>query len=115
MKKSVQFTSPEITDTIYRPKTSREDVNSLYFQEAELWDWEHDEQTTLRDRFEVVVTEIIDDTTAPSSESNNNNNNNNETSTTTTSSSSSKYTTCVGIPIISFYDSYSYSFQEDDD
>ena len=93
-KKNVQFTSPEITDTIYRPKTSREDVNSLYFQEEELLDWEYDEETTVRDRFEVIVTEIDDMSSS---------NSNNETS---------NYS--MGTPIISFYNSYSYSFQEDD-
>mmetsp|Transcript_43198 Transcript_43198/g.49800 ORF Transcript_43198/g.49800 Transcript_43198/m.49800 type:complete len:441 (-) Transcript_43198:173-1495(-) len=83
-KKSVQFTHPLITDTIYRPKTPREEVNILFFQEEELLDWENDEETTVRDRFEVVIAEIDETTydTAP--------------------------------PVISFHNSYSYSFQEDD-
>jgi len=83
-KKSVQFTHPLITDTIYRPKTPREEVNILFFQEEELLDWENDEETTVRDRFEIVVAEI-DETT---------------------------YDTAS--PVISFHNSYSYSFQEDD-
>jgi len=100
----VRFTSPEVTDTIYRPKTPREDINTLFFQEEELLDWEHDEETTLRDRFEVIVTEI--DNHASSSPPDPNNREN------------SLVTGCmlsIGTPVISFHNSYSYSFQESDD
>jgi hypothetical protein len=83
-KKSVQFTHPLTTDTIYRPYTPLEEVNNLFFQEEELLDWEYDEETTVRDRFEIVV-EVIDDTTDD-----------------------------IASPIISFHNSYSYSSQEDD-
>ena len=83
-KKSVQFTHPLTTDTIYRPYTPREEVNNLFFQEEELLDWEYDEETTVRDRFEIVV-EVIDDTTDE-----------------------------IASPIISFHNSYSYSSEEDD-
>jgi hypothetical protein len=83
-KKSVQFTHPLTTDTIYRPYTPREEVDKLFFQEEELLDWEFDEQTTVRDRFEIVIEEI-DDTTDD-----------------------------IALPMISFHSSYSYSSQEDD-
>lgn len=54
-KKKVRFNKPLITDTVYRPKTPREEIDTLYFQEEELIDWEIDEETTAPDRFEVVV------------------------------------------------------------
>lgn len=90
-ERRVRFCYPEITDTNYRPKTLEEDVDSLYFQEEELLVWENDEETTLRDRFEVVVTEI------------------GETDDSETD------TIKIGPPIISFHNSCSYSYQDDED
>jgi len=60
-KKCVQFTDPVITDIRFRPKTPREEVNALFFQEEELLDWEYDEETTVPDRYEIVLGEIHDD------------------------------------------------------
>ena len=104
MKKRVRFTSPVLTDTIYRPKTPHEDINTLFFQEEELLDWEHDEETTLRDRFEVIVTEMEDHAASSPPDPNNR--------------ESSLINGCmlnIGTPVISFHNSYSYSFQESDD
>jgi len=96
-KKHVCFTEPLITDTIYRPKTPRKDVDALYFQEEELLDWENDEETTLRDRFEVVVTEVE------------NPENGKDVDQAYTGRLS------IGTPVISFHNSYSYSFQDSSD
>mmetsp|Transcript_9100 Transcript_9100/g.22119 ORF Transcript_9100/g.22119 Transcript_9100/m.22119 type:complete len:507 (+) Transcript_9100:382-1902(+) len=102
MKKNVRFTYPEITDTIYRPKTPREDINTLFFQEDELLEWEYDEATTLRDRFEVIVTEVehSGESSSPDSQEK--------------SPTSGSYLN-IGTPVISFHNSFSYSFQESDD
>lgn len=89
--KRVRFAKPLITDTKYRPKTRREDVDDLYFQEEELLDWENDEETTLHDRFEVVVTEFGNEGNEKDEEK------------------SKPYT------VISFHTSYSYSFQDSSD
>ena len=46
-----------MTDIQYRPKTPKDQIDRLYYQEDELYDWEHDEYTTPADRFEVVLSE----------------------------------------------------------
>eukprot|EP00536_Pseudo-nitzschia_multiseries_P016085 jgi/Psemu1/69737/estExt_Genemark1.C_10170004 len=101
-KKAVRFTSPEITNTVYRPKTPREDIINLFFQEDELLDWEYDEATTLRDRFEVIVTEVDD-----SGESSPRDNQENSLARGSILN--------IGTPVISFHNSFSCSFQESDD
>lgn len=88
-KKKVRFCKPIVTEVFYRPKTRRRDVDSLYFQEEELLVWERDEETTLRDRFEVVI--------EPAGKND----------------VSGKLS--IGTPVISFHDSYSYSFADSSD
>lgn len=94
-KNRVRFARPLITDTIYRPKTPREDVDALYFQEEELEEWEHDEVTTVRDRFEITVANFGSC---------------GEGHDTTFSGMLS-----IGTPVISFHDSYSFSFADSSD
>lgn len=89
-KKRVRFCKGFVTDIFYRPWTREEDIDDLFFQEEELLTWEKDEKTTLRDRFEVVVTDLGDDQTFTGKMS-------------------------IGTPVISFHNSYSYSFHESSD
>mmetsp|Transcript_6878 Transcript_6878/g.16768 ORF Transcript_6878/g.16768 Transcript_6878/m.16768 type:complete len:448 (+) Transcript_6878:3-1346(+) len=90
-KKRVRFCKGLVTDTFYRPWTREEDIDELFFQEEELMIWEKDEETTSRDRFEVVLTDFGDES-------------NDQTFTGTLS---------IGTPEISFHNSYSYSFVDD--
>lgn len=90
-KKRVRFCKGLVTDTFYRPWTREEDIDDLFFQEEELMIWEKDEKTTLRDRFEVVLTDFGKES-------------NDQTFTGTLS---------IGTPEISFHNSYSYSFVDD--
>ena len=102
-KKGVRFTKPLITDTKYRPKTRREDVDALFFQEEELLDWENDEETTLNDRFEVVATEFGNQVLHQG----------NEKDEEEDKRSTGKLS--IGTPLISFHTSYSNSFQDSSD
>jgi len=97
-KKRVRFHKPLITETKYRPKTPREDVDALYFQESELLDWEKDEMTTLRDRFEISLSEFR--------------NSNDELDEETEQTDS---LLSFATPLISFHDSYSISFSDSSD
>jgi len=100
-KKGVRFTKPLITDTKYRPKTRREDVDALFFQEEELLDWENDEETTLNDRFEVVATEFGNQVLHQGNEKDEDKRSTGKLS--------------IGTPLISFHTSYSNSFQDSSD
>ena len=97
-KKRVRFHKPLVTETQYRPKTASEDIDELYFQESELLDWEKDEMTTLRDRFEIALSEFR--------------NSNDELDEETEQTDS---LLSFGTPLISFHDSYSFSFSDNSD
>eukprot|EP00934_Nitzschia_sp_Nitz4_P003755 Nitzschia sp. Nitz4//scaffold6_size259037//75388//75678//NITZ4_001059-RA/size259037-processed-gene-0.190-mRNA-1//1//CDS//3329556848//3745//frame0 len=53
-KKMVKFAFPLVETLNYRPKTLPEEVDQLFFQEEELWDWEEDRENTLQERFELI-------------------------------------------------------------
>lgn len=54
-QKHVQFAQPLVSSINYRLKTAAEDIDSLFFQEDELLDWEEDRETTSSERFEMTL------------------------------------------------------------
>lgn len=55
--KKVRFAEPLVTQLQFRPRTLRDEISQLFFQEDELEEFELDRETTLQDRFECVVVE----------------------------------------------------------
>jgi hypothetical protein len=51
----VQFAHPLVSSLNYREKTAPEDIDTLFFREDELLDWEEDRETTPTERFEVTI------------------------------------------------------------
>jgi hypothetical protein len=56
-KRSVRFAKDLVTELQFRPKTTRDQIPQLFFQEEELEELKLDRETTIQERFECVVVE----------------------------------------------------------